>query len=93
MVCHEQGRPSQMDWRVLERSETRTRLELIPLTGRSHQLRVHLKAIGHVSLGDEFYASGAALRASERLMLHAETLSLFKPNGGDWLSVSAPLPF
>lgn len=63
MVCHEQGRPSQMDWRVLERSENRTRLELIPLTGRSHQLRVHLKAIGHVSLGDEFYASGAALRA------------------------------
>lgn len=93
MVCHEQGRASQTDWRVLERGEGRTRLELTPLTGRSHQLRVHLKAIGHVILGDEFYASGPQLAASDRLLLHAETLSLFKPSGGDWLSVSAPVPF
>ena len=56
MVCHEQGRPSQTDWKVLERYEDRTRLELTPLTGRSHQLRVHLLAIGHPILGDEFYA-------------------------------------
>jgi tRNA pseudouridine32 synthase/23S rRNA pseudouridine746 synthase len=56
-------------------------------------LRVHLKAIGHVILGDEFYASGPQLAASDRLLLHAETLSLFKPSGGDLLSVSAPVPF
>lgn len=93
MVCHEQGRPSRTDWRVLERGNSRTRLELTPLTGRSHQLRVHLKAIGHVILGDEFYADGSALAASDRLMLHAHRLSLFKPTGGERITVTSPLPF
>jgi tRNA pseudouridine32 synthase/23S rRNA pseudouridine746 synthase len=93
MVCHEQGRASQTDWRVLERSGGRTRLELTPLTGRSHQLRVHLKAIGHTILGDEFYADGDVLAASNRLLLHAHTLSLFKPTGGERITVTAPLPF
>jgi tRNA pseudouridine32 synthase/23S rRNA pseudouridine746 synthase len=93
MVCHEQGRASQTDWRVLERSGGRTRLELTPLTGRSHQLRVHLKAIGHTILGDEFYADGAVLAASERLLLHAHTLSLFKPTGGERVTVTSLVPF
>lgn len=93
MVCHEHGRSSQTDWRVLNRRSDRTRLELTPLTGRSHQLRVHLKAIGHVILGDEFYADGPALAASERLLLHAQSLSLFKPTGGDRLTVTSPVPF
>lgn len=93
MVCHDQGRPSQTMWRVINRGEERTRLELTPRTGRSHQLRVHLLAIGHVILGDEFYANGEALGKSERLLLHARELSLFKPTGGDRLSVSSPVPF
>lgn len=93
MICHEQGRPSQTDWRVMERLTDRTRLDLTPLTGRSHQLRVHLKAIGHVILGDEFYASGDALAASDRLLLHAKRLSLFKPTGGDRITVESPVPF
>lgn len=93
MVCHTEGRASQTDWRVLERGENRTRLELTPLTGRSHQLRVHLKAIGHTILGDEFYADGDVLAASDRLLLHAHTLSLFKPTGGERITVSSPLPF
>ncbi len=93
MVCHDQGRPSTTDWRVIERGADRTRLELTPLTGRSHQLRVHLKAIGHVILGDEFYADGAALAASERLMLHAHRLSLFKPTGGERITVESVVPF
>ena len=93
MVCHEQGRASQTDWCVLERGDNRTRLELTPITGRSHQLRVHLKAIGHVILGDEFYAEGDALAASDRLLLHAHTLSLFNPTGGERISVTSPLPF
>lgn len=93
MVCHEQGRASQTDWRVLARLDGRTRLELTPLTGRSHQLRVHLKAIGHTILGDEFYAQGDVLEASPRLLLHAHTLSLFKPTGGERITVTSPLPF
>ena len=93
MVCHEQGRSSQTDWTVLERFEDRTRLELTPLSGRSHQLRVHLLAIGHPILGDEFYAEGAALAASPRLLLHAHRLSLFKPTGGDRITVESEVPF
>lgn len=93
MVCHEQGRPSQTDWRVLERMSDKTRLELTPLTGRSHQLRVHLQAIGHVILGDEFYSHGNALAASERLLLHAHRLSLFKPTGGERVTIESPVPF
>lgn len=93
MVCHEQGRPSQTAWRVIERMDDRTRLHLVPKTGRSHQLRVHLKAIGHVILGDEFYAHGHALEASPRLLLHAKALSLFKPTGGDRLIVNSDVPF
>ena len=93
MVCHEQGRPSQTDWKVLERYEDRTRLELTPLTGRSHQLRVHLLAIGHPILGDEFYAHGHALSASPRLLLHAHRLSLFKPTGGDRITIKSQVPF
>ena len=93
MVCHEQGRPSQTDWKVLERYEDRTRLELTPLTGRSHQLRVHLLAIGHPILGDEFYAQGHALSASPRLLLHAHRLSLFKPTGGERITIESPVPF
>ena len=92
-VCHEQGRPSQTVWRVMARMGDRTRLELTPLTGRSHQLRVHLKAIGHVILGDEFYASGDALAASDRLLLHARSLSLFKPTGGERVTVENLVPF
>lgn len=93
MICYEEGRPSQTDWRVLERGADRTRVELTPLTGRSHQLRVHMKAIGHVILGDEFYADGEALAASDRLLLHARRLSLFKPTGGERVTVESPLPF
>lgn len=93
MVCHEQGRPSQTDWTVLERLDDRTRLELTPLTGRSHQLRVHLLAIGHPILGDEFYAEGSALDASPRLLLHAHRLSLFKPTGGERITVESDVPF
>lgn len=93
MVCHEKGRASQTDWTVMERGADRTRVALTPKTGRSHQLRVHMKAIGHVILGDEFYASGEALKASPRLLLHARELSLFKPTGGERLSVTSPVPF
>jgi tRNA pseudouridine32 synthase/23S rRNA pseudouridine746 synthase len=92
MVDHTHGRPAQTDWQVISRDGTTTRVRLSPLTGRSHQLRVHMLAMGHPILGDPIYATGAA-RDFPRLMLHAETLSLHHPGSGDWISFTAPCPF
>lgn len=92
MVDHVHGRPAQTDWEVIGRSPGETRVRLHPLTGRSHQLRVHMLALGHPILGDQIYAKGPD-RAHPRLMLHAETLGLHHPATGDWIRFSAPVPF
>ncbi|MEL7471399.1 MAG: pseudouridine synthase [Pseudomonadota bacterium] len=92
-VCFETGKPSRTRWRVLEREDDATRLELTPETGRSHQLRVHLKEVGHPILGDPFYAPDAIYEAADRLQLHAERLDLRHPATGDWLSTTARCPF
>ena len=92
-VCFETGKPSRTRWRVLERDADATRLELTPETGRSHQLRVHLKEIGHPILGDPFYAPEDVYRAVPRLQLHASHLAVRHPSGGEWLGVNAPCPF
>ncbi len=92
-VDHDNGRPSQTQWRVVGAvSDISTRMHLIPLTGRTHQLRVHMKAIGHPILGDDFYAEGEALAAAPRLMLHAERLSFRHPDGRE-VTFTAPCPF
>jgi tRNA pseudouridine32 synthase/23S rRNA pseudouridine746 synthase len=70
-----------------------TRLELTPITGRSHQLRVHLAAIGHPILGDDIYAPPEVCAASERLMLHAESVELPDPWSAAPLRFTAPCPF
>jgi tRNA pseudouridine32 synthase / 23S rRNA pseudouridine746 synthase len=87
------GRPAQTDWQVLEREPLATRVRLIPRTGRTHQLRVHMMALGHPILGDVFYATGDALAMAPRLQLHAETLAFTHPGTGQPVSFSAPLPF
>lgn len=92
MVSHEHGRPAVTDWQVIGREATETRVRLTPLTGRSHQLRVHMLALGHPILGDPIYATGPA-RDFPRLMLHAETLSLHHPATGQRVSFSAACPF
>ncbi|MGF9566259.1 pseudouridine synthase [Neorhizobium sp. BT27B] len=91
-VDTEHGKPAQTRWQVLGYGENTTRLRLSPLTGRTHQLRVHMKALGHVILGDEFYADSAALAAADRLLLHAEHLAFRHPDGQD-VSFTAPVPF
>lgn len=93
MVCHETGRPALTRWQVLERKDNRTRVRLFPHTGRSHQLRVHMLALGHPILGDRFYAEGAALAASGRLALHAESLVLHHPADGERWQFDAEVPF
>ena len=92
MVSHEHGRPAQTDWQVIGRAAGETRVRMWPKTGRSHQLRVHMLALGHPILGDPIYATGAA-RAHPRLMLHAETLALHHPGTGEMVEFSAPCPF
>ncbi|WP_124110418.1 RluA family pseudouridine synthase [Palleronia sp. THAF1] len=91
-VNYEKGRAAQTDWEVLERLGAETRMRLRPLTGRSHQLRVHMQQLGHPILGDTLYANGDD-RAHPRLMLHAQTLELRHPTGGAWHRFDARVPF
>lgn len=92
MVDHVNGRQAITDWEVVSRSRTETRVRMFPLTGRSHQLRVHMAELGHPILGDPIYASGPA-RDYQRLMLHAETLGLHHPETKLWISFASPCPF
>ncbi len=87
------GRPSVTDWVVMAREGGTARLRLSPVTGRSHQLRVHLLSIGHPILGDPLYAQGAARAAAPRLLLHAETIGFRHPVSRDPVRFTDPCPF
>ncbi|UWR33911.1 RluA family pseudouridine synthase [Sulfitobacter sp. W027] len=91
-VCHETGKPAQTDWKMLKTDGETSRVRLFPKTGRSHQLRVHMLALGHPILGDPFYATGPA-RDFPRLMLHSEELRFNHPQGGTSTKVRAKAPF
>lgn len=93
MVDHDRGRSARTDWRVIRATDAETRVRLMPLTGRSHQLRVHMASLGHPILGDPLYAEGAVRDDHPRLMLHAESLRLRHPDGGRHMTFSAPAPF
>jgi tRNA pseudouridine32 synthase/23S rRNA pseudouridine746 synthase len=95
MVDHDRGKPSTTLWRVLARSAdgATTRVELIPLTGRSHQLRVHMQQIGHPIVGDELYAPPDVQAMAPRLLLHAECLTLPHPADGRLITIPSPCPF
>jgi len=97
-VDHENGKKSLTNYSVLSYSqlssgEDSTLIELRPVTGRSHQLRVHMLAIGHPILGDRLYAHERALTASSRLQLHARNLSFTHPVTGELLCFVTPCPF
>ena len=92
MVDHENGKPAVTDYRVMKASDTESRVRLFPKTGRSHQLRVHMLALGHVILGDPLYAEGEA-RDFDRLMLHSEELRINHPESGKGMSFRAKAPF
>ncbi len=93
MVDHERGKPAQTDWQVLAREQGNTRVSLHPKTGRSHQLRVHMLALGHPIVGDRFYAPAEVIAQSGRLLLHAERLCLTHPQTGERLDFDCPCPF
>ncbi len=96
-VDHNTGKPALTHWRVLGydgvAGRVATRLELMPVTGRTHQLRVHLAAIGHPLLGDALYAPPEVCGAAPRLLLHAERLTLVHPVSGAALDLRVPAPF
>lgn len=92
-ICHETGRSAQTEWRAISRDSTGTRVALHPITGRSHQLRVHMLHLGHPILGDPLYAPQGEASDYPRLMLHAELLRFRHPEGGEWMNFSAPPSF
>lgn len=91
-ICHERGKSAQTDWKIIRRGEN-ARVLLIPHTGRTHQLRVHMAYLGHPILGDNLYAPKAALEASSRMCLHADSLEFRHPIGGKSLHFTSPAPF
>lgn len=94
-VDHERGKPSTTRYHVVAHDPVRdvSRVALRPLTGRSHQLRVHLQAIGHPIIGDALYADEAALAKADRLCLHATRLAFTHPGHGGWVEFVCPAPF
>lgn len=91
IVSLTQGKPALTRWRLLARGTARSLLLLEPVTGRSHQLRVHLQSIGHPIVGDDLY--GRPQGACDRLLLHATRLVLAHPLSGQTLAFESPAPF
>ncbi len=86
------GKPSRTEWHVLERLRGATYLDVHLLTGRTHQIRVHMQSIGHPLLGDVIYAPNIKVHVHvPRLMLHAYSLSFTHPTTGERLTFEAPL--
>ncbi|KTR97438.1 bifunctional tRNA pseudouridine(32) synthase/23S rRNA pseudouridine(746) synthase RluA [Pantoea dispersa] len=94
MVSVELGKPAQTEYQVLVYdADNSARVQLKPITGRSHQLRVHLLALGHPILGDRFYAHPEALAMAPRLQLHAESLTITHPAFGNSMTFRQPADF
>ncbi|MCB1782543.1 MAG: RNA pseudouridine synthase [Alphaproteobacteria bacterium] len=97
MVDYVEGRPALTLWDVVAREEENghavTRVSLNPITGRSHQLRVHMLSLGHPILGDDLYAHKDAYEAAPRMQLHAQSLTLRHPVTEEEMTFEAPCPF
>jgi tRNA pseudouridine32 synthase/23S rRNA pseudouridine746 synthase len=91
LVCYEHGKPAQTRWEVVERSKGNTRVHFYPITGRTHQLRVHAAhslGLNHPIVGDDLYG-----RRSNRLHLHAERIEFRHPLSGEWLVMEVGAEF
>lgn len=93
IVDHQQGKHALTFWTVVQQHKAHCRVNLVPYTGRSHQLRVHMLALGHPILGDPLYAHEYALHAAPRLCLHADKLGITHPVSQQRLDFSCPPPF
>lgn len=92
-ICRERGKAALTRYEVLERQADRTRLLLRPVTGRSHQLRIHMAELGHPILGCDMYAHERALGMAPRLLLHASTLGFEHPRTGERMAEECPPDF
>ena len=93
-ICFERGKRAVTFYDVLQRyPNNTTRVKLTPITGRSHQLRLHMLALGHPILGDKFYEHPQAKALSPRLCLHAESLQIQHPITGEMMEFTAPVGF
>ncbi len=93
-ICHVEGKPAVTHYQVLERlGGGRTRVEFTPLSGRTHQLRIHSREIGHPILGCDLYANDEAFAMADRLQLHATQLDFVHPVTGENVSAHCPCPF
>ncbi|MFD2231653.1 pseudouridine synthase [Alkalimarinus sediminis] len=93
MVDFERGKPSQTRYNVISRSNDTTRLELTPITGRSHQLRVHMLSLGHAILGDRLYGCDRVIAQSPRMLLHALELGFTHPTTEQFCVYQYPAEF
>ena len=92
IVDYQQGKASSTEWNVISAEGDRTRLLLKPITGRTHQLRIHCIAIGHIIVGDTLYG-GEIEKQEKRMLLHAQTIELFHPATGEAMSLTAACEF
>ena len=93
IVNYQYGKASLTHYQVLERHAESSRVKLTPITGRSHQLRVHMQWLGHPILGDKFYATLTGYNAADRLLLHAEALAFNHPVLDKAMQLFCPCPF
>lgn len=93
MVDHAQGKAALTRWRRLVVQGDRCRVALEPVTGRSHQLRVHMMSIGHPILGDRLYADAQGQAMASRLLLHAHRLAFSQPSSGEWIALESEAGF
>lgn len=92
-ICTVTGKSAQSEFEVVERLNGHTKVRFKPLTGRTHQLRIHSLAFGHPILGCDLYANEYSTRLAKRLMLHASSLSFNHPVTGQRMQVESPCPF
>jgi tRNA pseudouridine32 synthase/23S rRNA pseudouridine746 synthase len=85
------GKPSLTTWRVMDEAGACTRLAVHPVSGRRHQIRVHLYSIGHPVVGDPWYGDPETQRGFPRLLLHARSVAFTRPDGRT-LRIVSPLP-
>ena len=94
-VCHQQGKSAQSHYKVIERLDgpVRSRVVFTPLTGRTHQLRIHSQAIGHAILGCDLYGTAATQKMAPRLLLHALDITFEHPQSQQRMTLTSPCPF
>jgi tRNA pseudouridine32 synthase/23S rRNA pseudouridine746 synthase len=88
-----EGKAALTHWRIIKKETNVTRVELIPETGRTHQLRVHMMSLGHTILGDRFYGNAKEIRLSDKLQLHSKKLIINHPKSGKPKTFISEVPF